>query len=183
MLNPGFSFTDYYGETRVPKFRLRLEQTLVQNFEGTEFPFIGLDPEYCWSAGFCWWEEKLRDVITIIAATKFNGRYLDALCDVSKRLAAVELVPYHSPSFIAHRLITNLPSVKVAVQFAQEVLLKAAKQGDKTVIVTRGAKLWGFREGTRNPIVYPRGLARGASLGRRTPGGKAILERYGISAN
>ena len=58
LLNPGFSFPDYYAETRVPQFRRHLEQTLAQNFDGINFPFIWLDPEYCLARRFSLVEEK-----------------------------------------------------------------------------------------------------------------------------
>ena len=45
LLNPGFAFADYYAETRVPEYRHRLERTLAQDFDGTDFPFLWLDPE------------------------------------------------------------------------------------------------------------------------------------------
>jgi hypothetical protein len=183
LLNPGFSFPDYYAETRVPQFRRHLEQMLAQNFDGMIFPFIWLDPEYCWHGGFRWWEEKLREVITIVANEQFDGRYLDALRDISKRLAHVELVPYHSLSFNAHRLIEDLPSVQAVRHFAQEALVKAANQGDKTIIVTRQVASWGLPRDTRNLILYEAGHTRGASLGRKSRGGRAILDRYGISSD
>jgi hypothetical protein len=132
LLNPGFGFTDYYAETRVPKFRGRLERSLAQDFTGTDFPFIWLDPQYCWHGGFLWWERKLRDVMVIIADKKFGGRYLDAPRDMSRRLAHVELVPYHAPSFKAHRLINDLPSVGAAKRFAQKILGEAARRGGKS---------------------------------------------------
>jgi hypothetical protein len=181
MLNPSFSFADYYAETRVPEFRRRIEQTLAQDFEDTDFPFLGLDPEYCWHGGFNWWEGKLRGVISLIAKEKFGGRYLDALRDVSKRLANVELVPYHSLSFNAHRLIEDLPSVHTVRRFAQKALVTAANQGDKTIIVTRQVASWGLPPETSNLIVYKGGHTRRVRLGRNSIGGRAILARYGIS--
>ena len=183
LLNPGFSFTDYYAETHMPAYRRRLEQTLAQDFEGIDFPFVWLDPEFCWHSGFVWWEGKLRDVITRIAKEKFNGRYVDALRDVSKRLAHVELVPYHSSSFGAHQLIEDLPSVHAVRRFAQEALVKAANQGARTIIVTRQAASWRLPADTRNLAVYEGGHTRGASLGSKSLGGRAILARYGISDN
>lgn len=183
LLNPGFSFSDYYAETRMPAFRSRLEGMLAQNFERIDFPFLWLDPEYCWHAGFVWWERNLRDVVVLIAETKFGGRYLDALRDISRRLAYVELVPYHSRSFKAHRLIQDLPSVKAARRFAQNGLTEAANKGDKTIIITRQEREWGIPEVTLNLVVYKGGLTRGASLGPNTPGGKKILDCYGIAAN
>jgi hypothetical protein len=180
LLNPGFSFTDYYAETRVPMYRTRLERTLAQDFGGIEFPFLWLDPEYCWHSGFVWWERKLRDVADLIAKARFNGRYLDALRDLARRVAHVELVPYHSPSFHAHRLIEDLPSVQAAREYARNELVPAATRGEKTIIVTRQVSAWGLPPNTRNLIAYEGGQTRGASLGRTTTGGRAILARYGI---
>jgi hypothetical protein len=181
LLNPGFSFTDYYAETRVPAFRTRLERTLTQDFSGTEFPFLWLDPEYCWHSGFVWWERKLRDVAHLVAERRFNGRYLDALRDLARRVAHVELVPYHSPSFRAHGLIDDLPSVRLVRQFARTSLAAAATRDERTIIVTRQVSAWGLPPDTRNLIVYEGGQTRNASLGRTTPGGRAILARYGLA--
>jgi hypothetical protein len=180
LLNPGFGFTDYYAETRMPQFRRRLERMLAQDFAGTDFPFLSLDPEFCWHSGFVYWEGKLREVISDIAKTQFGGRYFDALRDVSKRLACVELVPYHSPSFNAHRLIADLPSVRAAKCFAKGALVTAANQEKKTIIVPRSVRAWGLPKDTRNLVEYDVAHARGASLGRESKGGKAILKRYCI---
>jgi hypothetical protein len=118
--------------------------------------------------------------MVLIAKKKFGGRYLDALRDVSRRLAHVELVPYHAPSFNAHRLINDLPSVDAAKRFAKETLIEAANRGEKTIIVTRQKDGWGLSAAARSLIVYEGGLRRGASLGPSTPGGRAILARYDI---
>ena len=179
LLNPGFGFTDYYSETCMPQFRCRLEKTLAQDFSDMEFPFVFLDPEYCWHGGFHWWEEKLRDVTTIIARKKFKGSYLDALRCMSKRLASLELIPYHSSSFNAHRFIKDLHSVRAARQLAQEMM----KEGKRTIIITRQVKLWEPPRDSQNLIIYKGGHTRGASLGSKSCGGKAILKRYGISAD
>ncbi len=181
LLNPGFSYIDYYAETRVPAFRRRLEKNLAQEFAGVEFPFLWLDPEFCWHSGFIWWEKKLRRLIEKIAEGKFSGRYLYALRDLSSRLAIVELVPYHSLSFQGHALIDCLPSVAQARCYVHDVLLPATKTGVKTVIVTRQKDAWGLKDRGEHLEIYSGGQTRGASLGPGTPGGGAILKRYGIA--
>jgi hypothetical protein len=182
LLNPGFSFTDYYAETCVPEFRRCLERNLRQDFSGVEFPFLWLDPEYCWHSGFVWWERKLRQVITVIAEQKFRGRYYDALRDVSRRLAHVELIPYHSQSFKAHRLIKALPSVNAAKRFAHTALAEAGNKGMRTIIITRQAAAWGLARESHRLVVYEGGSTRGASLGSSTSGGRAILAHYHIQS-
>jgi hypothetical protein len=180
LLNPGFSYSDYWAETKMPGFRKRLEENLQQSFKGVEFPFLYLDPEFCWHPGFIWWEKKLRDVVTEIAKQKFNGSYLVALSNLSRRLACLELVPYHSSSFGDRSLIEQLPSVKLARQFASGTLVPAANAHKCTLIVTRQAKTWGLPDGTKNAIVYEGGHTRGASLSITSRGGQAILRSYGI---
>lgn len=186
LLNPGFSYSNYWEENKMPGFRKRLVDNLAQKFKGIEFPFFGLDPEFCSSGGFVWWEKKLRDVASEIAK-KNDWKYLDALRDLSKRVACLELVPYHSSSFSSHVLINKLPSVKMVQRFVRESLVPDAKIGPKarigkrTLIVTRKEKEWSLPSGKNNDIViYTGGHTRGASLSSISRGGKAILRRYGI---
>lgn len=79
---------------------------------------------------------------------------------MSNRLASLELIPYHSSSFNAHRLIKDLRSVRAATQFAREML----KENKKTIIVTRQVKSWGLPGDNRNLIIYEGGHTRGASF-------------------
>lgn len=178
-LNPGFHFTSYYGECGVPKYRRRLVRNLRQELDGLEFPFMFLDPEFCWDPGFRWWEEKLRGVATCIANRK-HFSYLNALRELSRRIAAIELVPYHSISFRDHRLIKDLASVRRAKEYAQDLRSKALLT-KCSIIITRKVKEWGLRRMRNGRVVlYSPALARGASLGPKTKGGQAILRMFGI---
>jgi hypothetical protein len=179
LLNPGFSFSDYYAEFRIEGCKARLQRMIGQDFDGIEFPFIWLDPEYCWHPGFNWWERKLREVIREVAKRQFGGRYLNALRSISRRLACIELVPYHAPTFKAHRLIDRLASTTAARAFAARAV-ESAPSGEKTIIVTRQAAQWGITQTLPHVVVYAGGLTRGASMGINTAGGRAILGRYGI---
>ncbi len=179
LLNPGFNIVDYYA-VRDAEFRDRVETSLRQDFGSNDFPFYFLDPRLCWHSGFMWWEKKLRAVISEVAARKHNGHYFEALKDISRRLAFVELVPYHSPVFNAHALLNRLPSVQAVRNYVQGRLLPAAVAGEKTIIVTRQAAVWNLPTSNPNIIIYSGGMTRGASLGPETPGGIAILRRYGL---
>jgi hypothetical protein len=46
VLNPGFALSDYYAESRSPKFCDRLKRTLAQDFAGVDFPFVWLAGVY-----------------------------------------------------------------------------------------------------------------------------------------
>jgi hypothetical protein len=172
LLNPGFAFANYY-ETTSHAYMSRLRRNMQQDFAGTEFPFKSLDPQFCWHPGFMWWERKFRDILTSVASAKFNGSYRDALRHLANRVAAVELVPYHSSSFVAGPLVSRLPSAHMARQYVQDV----AQKGDKLIIVTRSAANWGLKPRKGRIIVYSGGHTRGASLSRRSEGGEVILDR------
>lgn len=181
LLNPGLDFIDYFAESRMTEFNSTLKRNLLQDFTSTSFPFLYLNPEFCWHGGFTWWERKLRDVATKIAEEKFKGRYLKAIQDLAHRVAAIELIPYHSISFRQHRLIRSLPSSHRAQEFARNTLVARAQDATAQIIITRRHKEWGIGSRTTgNIVIYTGGLTRGASLGRETPGGKAILKQYDI---
>lgn len=181
LLNPGFQYSDYWSETNNPEFRKRLKQNLQQSFDAVEFPFLFLDPQFCWPSGFMWWEKKLRDVLKEIALRKFSGNYHAALHDLSQRLACVELIPYHSRTFKDHKLISLLPSIQTAKRFVQTSLVQDAVSMKRTLIATRQVKEWGITKSHPNVVTYDGGHARGASLGVKSKGGNAILKRYDIS--
>jgi hypothetical protein len=183
LLNPGLAYADYWAESNSKAFCQRLENNLQQSFDGIDFPFFKLDPQFCWCSGFMWWESKLHEVIRRIAKEQFDNQYIDAMRDLSTKLACLELVPYHSSSFGAHSLIKNLPSVKMVKKFVTDSLIPQAEDAKLTLIVTRQAKEWRIpnsMEKTKNIVVYKGGHTRGASLSPNSLGGKAILRHYGI---
>lgn len=177
LLNPGFSYTDYWGETCVPPFKQRILANLTQRFDKTDYGFPYLDPQFCWHSGFVWWEKKFRELVQEIARLRFDGNYRDALKEFSHRIASVELIPYHSSSFHEHGVIDRLPSVAKVRAFVRDSLVPAAHDGKKTIIVTRQAKAWGLTA-KKNIVIYEGGHTRGASLSPRSAGGKAILRHY-----
>ncbi len=191
LLNPGLKCSDYWAESKSKEFRQRLENNLQQSFVGIEYPFFMLDPQFCWCSGFIWWENKLHEVIRRIAEDRAI-KYLDAMCDLSSKLACLELIPYHSPSFGAHAFIKppkQLESVKIIQDYVNNTLKPRAQaeKGNKdkcTLIVTRQAKAWdfppGYKGNKKNIVVYRDGETRGASLSPNSRGGNAILRHYGI---
>ncbi len=185
LLNPGFNFVDYYAEYESRQFRSRLLQNLRQENHKAKFPFLYLDPSFCWHSGFVWWERKLREVGKILAKQKYEGSYLAALEELSRRVAAIELVPYHSTSFGDHKLVElGLPSSVAAQSFVKGSLLPRAAAGEVTIIVTRRPRDWGLdtKRKRRGVVCYRGGLTRGASLGPKTSGGQAILKRLELKS-
>jgi hypothetical protein len=179
LLNPGFNYSDYWAEYESRGFRSRLKRNLAQEFGTGDFPFMFLDPQFCWHTGFHWWEKKLRSVACELVRKRKAKNYLEALRCLSKNIACIELIPYHSASFQKPRLIKTLPSAEAARSFVQERLRPMAEKGKKTLIVTRNADGWGFEKArvSKELRIYSSGHARGAHLGTNTDGGKAILSR------
>ncbi|RID92842.1 hypothetical protein D2N39_03980 [Gemmobacter lutimaris] len=166
--NPGLSACDYHTEDNYPDFREDLIATIRQERRDHLF----LNPKWAWTSGFVWWESKLRDVARLIATERFDGHYGRALADLSRRIAAIELVPYHSFKFSGFK---ETASADAARRFVANV------DPSRTVIVTRSVPDWRLPDAT-HIIKYPTTHARSASLGVNSIGGKAILSRYGIVA-
>lgn len=167
--NPGFHASDYIAEEGFPEFRKSIVKTIRQRMGSHMF----LDPNWAWTSGFTWWESKLRKVGRCIADHKFNGDYPKALACLSRRVACLELVPYHSVSFGTSRKLTQIPSANAARRFAQQA------SEDRKVIVPRAVKDWDIGCG-KHVITYDANQARSASLGPDSLGGRAILELYGL---
>lgn len=179
MLNPGFSAADLYGEGEVPEYRDAMLRTLHQDLSDEEFPFIHLNPRFCWSGGYRWWEKKLRDLALALIADE--GSYYNALRKLSQRIAAIELMPYHS-LVCASSILPKLRSVRLAKEYVQDVLVPCARRREIALVVTRQAKAWlggGFKP-TGDIVVYDAAHARGASLSIKSAGGVAILKRLRV---
>jgi hypothetical protein len=174
LLNPGFGLSDYHTQDDAEHSRL-LVKMIQQDFKGNDYPFLSLNPEMAWSGGFMWWEKKLSKVLRTVADKYFEGSYLESLKLLSQRIAAIELVPYHSKVFGARRLIRKMPSALAAQAYIRDVLVPKARDGNATLIAARQVATLELPPGVRNIVQYEPALARGAHLGPSTPGGEAIL--------
>ncbi|WP_152033488.1 hypothetical protein [Bradyrhizobium sp. DOA9] len=174
VLNPGLGLSDYQtGEDAGHVQQLR--SIIHQQFGKVRYPFLSLNPEYAWTGGFQWWEQKLRRVIQKLAAEYCEGNYAAALFLLSQRLAAIEVFPYRSRTFGAGHLRSMLPSVRVAKEFVQSLVPRARRE-EVTIVVSRGIKAIGLED--HKLANYDARLARGASLGPETLGGNAILDAF-----
>lgn len=168
MLNPGLADVDFYAEQK-QDYRARLARQLRQEgLERDEFPFLHLDPTYCWTGGYRWWISKLDGIIKYFAE-KRNMDYFQSSRWLSTKVASLELFPYHSKNFRSHRLLKTLPSVKIMLEFAQTL----AARGD-CLIVSRQVGSWGLSG--RGVLTYDAKHARGASLSPISKGGKKVIE-------
>lgn len=185
MLNPGLGPGDYF-EYKVPGLRKALLANLRQEHITGVLPFVFLDPQFAWHGGFDYWRRKLKEVIEDLAASR-RMSLADARATLGRKLAVVQLAPYHSSESNPDRL-KRLPSVCLAKDFVRQTVAERVKDRKAIVIVIRQVKTWNQclpndLEEEHGVIRYKRSEAIGASLGRKTRGGRAILRKLGVSTD
>lgn len=190
MLNPGLSLGHYF-EHKAPSFRDALIANLRQErLEGIKsFPIM--DPQFAWHSGFNYWHQRLGRVIKLLADHK-GMSFIQAREELASKLAVIQLVPYRSATF-GHRELLEEPkygglhSVKLVKDFVQSKVADRVSNREAIVIIARQVKTWekflpaGLPQ--KRVVRYNSHEARGAWLGPRTKGGRAILKHLGIPTN
>jgi len=170
MLNPGARPHDFFGESEVPEYRAELLATLRQD-EGIDGL---LDPRFAWHGRYGYWEGKLSKLFARIAGS--DQTYGTARHTLQSKMAALELVPYHSTRYaLPGRMLKKLKSVELVRSFVSDVVIPRARAGDALVIIGRAADRWGKFPKSKNIVAYSGTAARSAHLTPDSPGGKAIL--------
>jgi len=154
MLNPSATNADYYTNAD-PRFRDALRSTLRQ--DGSEKICLAINPQLWGSSWFCYYEKVLRPALSEYAKTA--GTYLEALKELSRRLAILELVPYYAArasNVIKRKGLQSeqgLQSAKKARRAAAD-LQKRAENDDATVIAIFDLAVWDLGDAkgiVRNP--------------------------------
>lgn len=65
------------------------------------------------------------------------------------RTAVLNIGAYHSREFVDHSMLAALPSSRMSLDWAQEVLFPQAMAGERVVICLRSARFWGLQPGKR----------------------------------
>jgi hypothetical protein len=172
LLNPGFSPGDYFGEYERTDFKEALKQNLKQEFSGVQYPFLYLDPRFCWHPGFRWWEAKLRKTLRHVADAQHKGNYLLALKAAPQRIASIELVPYHSRRFAGGKLEAKLESALSAKAWVRDCLIPRALDGELVIVATYK---WHLKNHRDHVVSLSRFQALAAPLTPTTKGGRLIL--------
>ena len=178
MLNPGLSHGDYFAEYNVMEFREAVIRNLRQENTGHDDSSIFLNPRFAWHPGFGYWQKKLHDIVRALAK-RSSITYQEALSRVQEKIACLELFPYHSKNFGAHKLLDELPSVLTMIEFVHDMVFPRVQNGELTVIVTRGAKYWKLPPHEKI-IQYEGTETRAAHLTLDSKGGKAIAKQLGL---
>ena len=179
MLNPGLSPIDYYAERHNVAYRQAHIRNLQQQNANDEYPFTFLDPRFAWHSGFGYWQKKLHSITEELAKQR-GIKYQQALSQLARRLACLELLPYHSKAFGADAFLNRLPSVQAMRKYVHETLLPQAQTGKALLIATRSVNNWQLPT-HENIITYESTETRSAPLTLTSRGGKAIAKHLGLS--
>lgn len=178
MLNPGLSTSDYI-EDNTPVFN-ELYNNNIRQIDNEIFPFFIINPKLCFHSGYKYWTKKLRAVIEKIKKSE-NISWLEAQKKISKKIAVLELIPYHSKSFrLSDKVIERMTSVRDIKNYVKKRLVPKARDHKCLIIVMRSSKKWDIIQ-EDNILVYSNTEARSGGLGENTRGYKEIIEhlKYG----
>ena len=110
---------------------------------------------------------------------RYGGSYRDSLSELSKRVAAIELVPCHSVSFRDYAALRRLQSTICAREFVREHVVPRAEDGKAVVVLMHGARRWELQT-TSEGVVACSG--QNITLSKKSRAGKAVLRYLGIDA-
>ena len=182
MLNPGLDAEDVAWEQN-PLFRSALERNLSQSFPVGSFPHFYLDPAFRQHPGAGYWAQsrgvpgtrdlqKLRSVIQALAR-RDGVSEAAAQAYIARKVAIVQLAPYHSAKLTRRDALSELPSARQARAFVEGLV----RDKSKLVIAVRSVCEWGFTGplNTGRLVVYKPTLGASASLTTTSDGGRALL--------
>lgn len=184
MLNPGLDADDVAWEQKAP-FRSALERNLSQSFPAGSFPNFYLDPAFGQHPGAGYWaksrqlpgkrdQQKLRSVIQALAR-RDGVSEAAAQAHVARKVAVVQLAPYHSTKLSRRDALSALPTARRARAFVEDIV----REGSRLVIAARSVSEWGFTgpQNTGRLVVYKPSLGASASLTTASEGGRALIEQ------
>jgi hypothetical protein len=120
-LSPGLKERDRQAAT------LEAEQDYYMRRRGGNEPLPGRD-----SGGSLWWMSRTKDF----------GRWET----LRSKVAVLNIAAYHCKNFEDKPLLAALPSSRVSIGWAQDILFPKALAGEKVVICLRSARYWGLAE-------------------------------------
>ncbi|HEY4760770.1 MAG TPA: hypothetical protein VIH42_09340 [Thermoguttaceae bacterium] len=177
-LNPGFGPLNYYEETFDKKFRQESTCQLKQMQLNHKYPWPWLNPVFSWTGGGKYWTRKLREIINKVAEQK-QQIFVDAMKSLSKRIATLEFVPYHSKSYsLPRKIVKQMNSPELMRNFVYEYVVPRVIRGEAIVVVLRHGEVWDLPM-HNNIIIYKPPATRAAHLSLKSKGGKAIFDWTG----
>ena len=95
---------------------------------------------------------------------------------ITSKIALLNIGSYHSKSFTDIPLLAALPSSRMSIAWAQEVLFPEAIAGKRVVICLRAARFWGLEPGNQyGKSLFAPEVTRGGHM-KNKPMRKQIIE-------
>jgi len=168
--NPRFTCVDYYAESSSPSFREAKVRNIRQSNDADPYPLIYLDPQFCWHSASLYWQRKFSKILE-----KSKESYVKTLQILSKRVAVIECLPYHSVNMTHFsKLAGRLQSMKLIMNYVHNDLQVRARNKEILLLSLRGK--WGLEKEEGNILVYTANEARAAHLTLSSRGGKKLAE-------
>ena len=171
---PGIHSEDYIATYKCRELRNKLISNLKQ-LENDPPRFIWLDPQLSWHDAHKYWKKrrKLNDTIG-----KLKKRTKDPEKKLKKRMALIELIPYHSrrsrqswpPEW------KKLPSSDLALDFVRKVVVPRVTNRKAIVIVGRRVGTWKDALPKEEPGIIFHDNPRKMHLSPDSDAGKAIIK-------
>lgn len=178
LTNPGFGRADFATERTDAEFVERKLANLRQTLPNAEYPFFEIDPALAATPAFGWWFPKIVPAINRIARQSGRTRW-EAASEVARRVACVELFPYHSVTAGGwlDGLVMKLPSSLAAQAYVRE----RARAGTK-VLICRRHRTWrtALALEADMPNVVDIKLTA-ITFSPHTPGGDALIRGLGYA--
>lgn len=148
-LNPGFDENDINEEAFLRDQYLRQLKQENADFYGLRKEYEDTGIGYYWRIDPGIFNTNYEDYSLVSRIHKeYKGKYSieDVYNMLSKIVADIELVPYHSNNGPSAKMIKLLNSSQRAIRFLREELLPNAKKNGQLICITRSKTEWGIKD-------------------------------------
>jgi len=81
-----------------------------------------------------------------------------------RKIAVLNIGAYHSKNFADHALLAALPSSRVSLEWAQDVLFPQAMRKERAVVCLRASHFWGLAEGMSHGFLFVPSVTRAGHM-------------------
>jgi hypothetical protein len=160
-LNPGYEHGDYFVYKHTKGLNEDLLNNLKQESPNVDYPFFCLNPSYCHTGGYRYWEKMLKKLIARVIE---NGDSTISEIDVreylAKNFAVIEMTGYPSKS-CDRKVLQSLQSTILAKNFVKNYLIK---RDNIKIMIARATDFWGVKDENKKIYNFGKGQTRGGYI-------------------
>jgi hypothetical protein len=160
-LNPGYEHGDYFVNKHTNGLNDELLNNLKQESLNPEYPFFCLNPEYCHTGGYRYWDKMLKKLISkIVQNSKSKVSEIDVRNYLAKNFAVIEMTGYPSKQS-DRKSLEQLTSSKLAQSFVKNAL---EKRENVKIMIARATEFWKVESEGSKIYKYEKGQTRGGYI-------------------